>query len=76
MKIFHLPALANSTHLDDSEEVVKVKNSGMDEILSVGAEPPKKAMHFSMGLRINPKIQPPDHWSLIIDNGDIQDQRI
>ena len=57
---------ANSTDLDDFEEVVKVKNSSMAEILPAGSEPPPKILHASMGLGIDPKIQSPDYWGGIM----------
>ena len=58
----------NSTEVEetDSRDVVKVKDTGMAEILPVGSEPPPKVMHSSMGLGIDPKIQPPDPWGGIM----------
>ena len=55
-----------SSHLDDLEEVVNVKDCGMAEILSAGSKPPPKVLHSSMGIGIDPKIQPPDFWGGIM----------
>ena len=52
--------LANSSHLDYSEEVVNVKDCRMAEILNAGSEPPPKVLHSSIGLDNDPKIKPPD----------------
>ena len=59
-------SMANSTHLDDFEEVVEVKISSMAEILPAGSEPPPKNLHASMGREIDHKIQPPDYWGGIM----------
>ena len=58
-------------HIDEEtnvnvEEVVKVKDTGRAEILPAGSEPPPKVLHPSMGLGIDPKIQPPDPWGGIM----------